>query len=222
MCVENRAAPFAFVLTTGDNFYLPDGTATRSNYTRPERCLISAHVRWRATWGNHDVGRPSTATVLGARRRWYAFTAGPARFLVLDGNDPLNRRQVAFIRRQLAVATQPVRIVVYHQPLRTAGLHPPADAARAVWEPLFRAGHVTLALQGHNHAYEHIEAGGLTYITTGGGGAPLYPCLRPANGLVKCASIHHFLLMDVSPTEVRVRAVLPSGATLDDLRLPVR
>ena len=61
MCVEARRAPFAFVLTTGDNFYRPDGVATAENYWRPERCLRAARVRWRAAWGNHDAAGGDTA-----------------------------------------------------------------------------------------------------------------------------------------------------------------
>ena len=222
MCAEYRRAPFPFVLTTGDNFYRPNGVATRANFTRPERCLTALGIRWRAAWGNHDVAGTATADVLGSPNRWYSFAAGPARILVLDGNDPLDPDQLAFIRRTLAAATEPVRIVAVHQPLRTAGIHPPADAARGAWVPLFRRGGVTLVLQGHNHDYERIAADGLTYITTGGGGAPLYPCVRPAAGLRRCVPEHHFLLVSADRSRVAVRAVTPSGRTLERVVLPVR
>jgi acid phosphatase len=221
MCAEYRRSPFAFVLTTGDNFY-PTGDATAANFTRPERCLTALGVRWRAAWGNHDIGGTSTADVLGSPRRHYAFSAGPARILVLDGNDPSDPQQLRFIREQLRDATEPVRIVAVHQPLRTAGLHGPSEAARRLWEPLLRRGRVTLVLQGHNHMYERIVAGGITYITTGGGGAQLYPCVRPAAGLRRCVFSHHFLAVNVTASRVSVRAISPSGTTLERVVIPVR
>ena len=222
MCAEYRRSPFAFVLTTGDNFYLPDGVATAANFTRPERCLIGLGVTWRAAWGNHDVAGTSTADVLGAPRRYYAMVAGPARILVLDGNDPSDPGQLRFLREQLRDAREPVRIVAFHQPIRTAGIHPPADEARRLWEPLLRRGQVTLVLQGHNHMYERLVVGGITYITTGGGGAQLYPCVRPAAGLRRCAFSHHFLAVNLNAIRVSVRAISPTGATIERVVIPAR
>src|SRR5438132_1610785 len=66
MCAIRKRIPFRFIVTTGDNFYSPDGNATQSNFYQPERCLIDyPENTWRAVWGNHDLGGPSTGTVLG-------------------------------------------------------------------------------------------------------------------------------------------------------------
>ena len=222
MCGEYRRAPFRFVVTTGDNFYRPDGVATTANFTRPERCLTALGITWHAAWGNHDAAGPGTAEALDSPRRYYAVTAGPVRLLVLDGNDPDDPAQLAFIRRQLTAAREPVRIVALHQPLHTAGIHPPSAVALRLWEPLFRRGRVTLVLQGHNHAYERFRIGALTYVTTGGGGAPLYPCVRPAEGLQRCLPAQHFLLITATRARVVVRAVTPRGTTLDRVVLAAR
>ena len=221
MCAEARREPYAFVLTTGDNFYRPDGVATARTFWRPERCLLAMRVRWRAAWGNHDVAGSGTATALGSPRRYYAFAAGPARVVVLDGNAPTDPAQAAFLRAQLRAADEPVRIVAFHQPIYTAGLHPPAEDARRLWEPIMREGGVSLVLQGHNHAYERLEAGGITYITTGGGGAQLYPCVRPARELRRCLFANHFLIVTATTRAVSVRAVAPSGRTLERVRIGV-
>ncbi len=221
MCAEARRSPTAFVLTTGDNFYSPDGTATVGNYWRPERCLRALRMPWRAAWGNHDLRGRSTAGVLGARRH-YSFAAGPARVIVLDANDPTDPGQLRFLRRQLRSAPEPVRIVAFHQPVYTAGLHGGSADARRLWAPLLRRGRVALVLQGHNHMYERLVVDGVTYITTGGGGAPVYPCVRPARGLRSCIVAHHFLAVTVSPAALSVRAVAPGGATLERVRIPVR
>ncbi len=70
--------------------------------------------------------------------------------------------------------------------------------------------------------YERFRVGPLTYITTGGGGAPLYPCVRPAPGLRRCVPAHHFLLIAATRSRVVVRAVTPNGRTLERVVLPVR
>lgn len=221
MCAEARRSRPAFVLTTGDNFYRPDGTATAENFLRPERCLRALGIPWRATWGNHDLGGTSTADVLGARRRYYAVARGPLRVIVLDANDPADPAQLRFLRRQLLRATEPARIVALHQPVYTSGIHGPSATAQRLWAPLFRRGRVALVLQGHNHMYERLGVGGVTYVTTGGGGAPLYPCVRPARGLRACVLAHHFLAVNASASRISVRAVSPRGRTLDRIRIPV-
>ncbi len=222
MCAVGRREPFAFVLTTGDNFSDPDGVATAENFWRPERCLRAQRVRWRAAWGNHDVAGDGTARALRSPRRYYAFAAGPARVVVLDGNDPASPAQAAFLRSQLRAAREPVRIVAFHQPIYTAGIHPPSEEARRRWEPIMREGGVSLVLQGHNHAYERLEAGGITYITTGGGGAQLYPCLRPAAELRACRFANHFLDVTATAAGVTVSAITPAGRTLERVRIAPR
>ncbi len=218
MCQEYQKARFAFVLTTGDNFY-PSGTASPATFNTPERCLIDLGVRYRAAWGNHDLGGRSTATTLGSPSRWYTFLAGPARLVVLDANQPDNPTQLAFLRRVLAAEKARPVIVAYHQPTRTAGLHEPQLVQQRVWEPLFVKYKVRLVLQGHNHQYERIQYKTVTYVTTGGGGANLYPCTRKAAGLVVCKPVYHFLQVEVTPTKIGVRAIAATGAIVDRFRI---
>ena len=83
--------------------------------------------------GNHDLGGNSTATVLGARKRYYTYADGTTRFIMLDGNNPSSSAQRTFLERTLKAAKEPVRIVAMHQPVYTAGLHSSSyeDSVRA-------------------------------------------------------------------------------------------
>lgn len=222
MCASNAAKPSAFVLTVGDNFYSPDGVANDGDYYTPEACLLQQGVKWRAAWGNHDLGGSSTATVLGAKAKYYSFTNGSTRFIMLNGNDPTSSTQRTWLERTLKSAKEPVRIVVEHQPPYTAGLHSPSYEARTNWVPLYKKYGVSLVLSGHNHDYERITTGGITYIVTGGGGAGLYPCARSQSGLVMCTAVHQFLEVDSSPTGIAVRSVGTKGETIDQVTVPVR
>lgn len=218
MCQEYQKARFAFVLTTGDNFY-PSGTASQATFDTPEKCLIDRGIRYRAAWGNHDLGGRSTATALRSPSRWYTFLAGPARIVVLDANQPENAKQLVFLRRVLASERVRPVVVAYHQPTRTAGLHEPRVVQQRVWEPLFVKHKVRLVLQGHNHQYERIRFKTVTYVTTGGGGANLYPCVRKVAGLVLCKPVYHFLQVEVTPTKIGVRAIATTGAIVDRFRI---
>jgi acid phosphatase len=223
MCRVARRDGIREVLTTGDNFYRPDGLATAANWTEPEACLEELGVRWRPAWGNHDLGGGATATVLGESRRYYAFRLGPMRVVVLDANTPEDPDQLAFLRRSLAGAAEPVKVVAFHQPAYTAGAHPPGEAQQRLWAPLFRRHGVALVLQGHNHAYERLVVDGVTYVTTGGGGAPVYPCVRLlATGLRACRPVHHFLRLAADDAGVEVRAIDARGRILERVRVPAR
>lgn len=218
MCLERRARPFTTVLTTGDNFY-PSGVATDRNFRRPFACLIEAGVRWRATWGNHDsLGGTSTRTELGAAH-FYAWSEAGADFIALDANRPGNDQQLRWLRDRLESSVAAVKIVYFHQPPFSAGEHPDNEGVKRWWVPLFTKHDVTLVLSGHNHDYEHLRVDGIDYVTTGGGGQGLYDCKRRPRALITCMSQHHFLLLTVDGTRVRVEAVARSGARIDDFTI---
>ena len=215
MCARNASIPYRFVLTTGDNFYRPDGAATTGNFDDPERCLIQARIPWRAAWGNHDLAGSGTATRLGGTSRWYRFRSGPATIVVLDANQPNAASQRSFLARVLAAAPPGPLIVALHQPLYTGGPHAPNVDAQRQWAPLFRQFHVDLVLQGHNHLYERLRVDGVRYITTGGGGAPVYPCIRAQRGLERCVPVNHFLEVRASETAIAVTAVQADGHVIE-------
>ena len=222
MCAIRKRIPFRYIVTTGDNFYSPDGNATQSNFYRPERCLIDYPGNtWRAAWGNHDLGGPSTGTVLGSPHRYYTWSVGTTQFFMLDANDPGSRVQLAWLDRALSTSRARVKIVVFHQPAFTSGLHTDNTIARRNWVPLFERYHVTLVLTGHNHDYEHLKVGGIDYVVSGGGGQTSYPCLRTERGAIRCVPAYHFLLVTVTSSSVTVQAIRASGEELDRFEIGV-
>jgi len=221
MCAQRSRTQFEIVVTTGDNFYAPDGTATRSNYYEPERCLIEypGH-RWRASWGNHDAYGTSTFRVLGARR-FYSWTEGGIDFFALDSNRADDTQQRAWLERGLAESTAKIKIAHFHHPPFTVGAHKDNEKVKKNWVPLFERFNVTLVLAGHNHGYEHHRRNGIHYVITGGGGAKTYPCLGIRQGLELCRPEHHFLLVTAGERSVDVRAIRIDGTTLDRFSIAV-
>ncbi|MGZ6493974.1 MAG: metallophosphoesterase [Actinomycetota bacterium] len=219
MCAVRKTIPFRYIVTTGDNFYDPDGVATQRNFFGPERCLndYPGNV-WRAVWGNHDLGGSSTRSILGAPR-YYTWSEGITQFFMLDANDTGNPTQRAWLERTLSASRARVKIVVFHQPAFTSGLHTDNTGAQRSWVPLFEQHHVTLVLAGHNHDYEHLKVRDIDYVVTGGGGRSVYPCIRAEPGALRCVSAYHFLLVTVTASWVTVEAIRPSGGRLDRFQI---
>lgn len=216
MCEMRRQVPFDLVVTTGDNFSAPDGVATESNYGSPEACLLShpGH-RWRAVWGNHDLGGGSTGTVLGARERHYTWAEGPVQFFMLDSNRAADPQQREWLAAELAGSQAVVKIAVFHHPPFTVGLHENNSEVRQHWVPLFEQHDVALVLTGHNHAYEHALVNEVHYLVTGGGGAELFPCVDDQPWLLTCLPVHHFTIVEVEGERLSVRAVGIDGREVD-------
>ena len=183
MCGEYRRAPFRFVAHDRRQL-LPARRRRDHGQLHPPGAVPPHARRRRGTPRGATTTRPARAPRRRSTRRGGTTPspAGPVRLLVLDGNDPADPAQLAFIRRQL---TARPRAGPDRRPPPAAAHRraPPAVRGRpaALGAALPARARCTLVLQGHNHAYERFRIGALTYITTGGGRA-LYPCVRPADG----------------------------------------
>ena len=63
---------------------------------------------------------------------------------------------------------------------------------------------------------------GITYIVTGGGGAPLYPCFED-KGVIpgdRFESVNHIVVCEVRNSLVTVTALRSDGSTLDHYPVP--
>jgi hypothetical protein len=217
--------PLAAVVTTGDNAY-QSGTAAEAAFARRMLDpLLGGRTPLYAALGNHDEvtrdGRRVMAA-LGIPAHWYTARVGPVELVVLDANRPEDKAQLAFLRGVLArPRAAAFRVVVFHQPAAACSFHKPDPGVVRSWVPLF-AGRVDLVLSGHNHTYERFAgAGGLPYVTTGGGGAPLYPsfasmCLGPATN-VFLRTAYHAVRLTVTERTLRLDAVGLDGKTFDSV-----
>jgi hypothetical protein len=225
------AGRLAAVVTTGDNAY-DRGTTAQAAWARhlldP---LLTGGTRLLASLGNHDdataSGRPVRAR-FGMPGRWYATVVGPVQVLVLDANRPGDTRQLAWLRRALAAPrTVPYRVAVFHQPAAACSFHTADPGVDRHFLPLLdRTGGrgVDLVLSGHNHTYERlVDSRGLPLVTTGGGGAPLYPssralCTGPARPLA-LHSAYNVVVLSATATGLHLVALDRHGRVLDEVSL---
>jgi hypothetical protein len=223
MCEWRTQKGFTYVVTTGDNFYTPDGLATASNYYDPERCLYtdSQHY-WRAAWGNHDYHGQSTQEVLGSplEPKYFSWRAGNVAFFAYDGT-VVTPEQRAWLRREVCASTAPVKIIHGHQPPFSTGRHGSNLTVRDFVHPVARDCGVQLVLTGHDHLYERSSPiDGVAYIVTGGGGQRLYKCGTPESWVILCDSRYHFLYVEVNNAKITVHAVGIDGLVFDTVNIP--
>jgi hypothetical protein len=213
------------IVTTGDDAYgagRPHEAAFARRVLAP---VLTGGARLYASLGNHDEATAGGAYVrrsLGMPASWYAARVGPVQLVVLDANRPYDAAQRAFIKRTLAAPHDAWRVVVFHQPAMSCSFHPPDAGVEKAWLPLFR-GKVDLVLNGHNHTYERFAGpGGTPYVTTGGGGAPLYPSVPPCHGpgtVRRVRTAYHAVRLTVTAHALRLDAVGLDGTAFDTLRL---
>jgi 3',5'-cyclic AMP phosphodiesterase CpdA len=225
LCDLHDTIAFEHVVTTGDNVY-PDGDPDdfQEKFLGPYDCLFDADVSFRAVLGNHDFatdkGRPEIEEdAFGMPGHRYRWRLGPVRFLMFDSNQT-GRRATRWLRDRLKdAAGAPWTIVVMHHPVYSGGTgHGSTPGFDQKFSRRFARRGVDLVLQGHDHVYSLARKRGVTYIVTGGGGAPLYGCAEPLPAPVKsCESSHHFLDLRAAVDDLTVTAVAADGTVLEQV-----
>ena len=174
---------------------------------------------WYAVLGNHDVKGDGRATYARLIRKdaYYSFVQKGYRFIALDSSSgSIDAAQIDWLRRELS--TPGPKFVFMHIPLfdpRPGGDHCFLDSTQAAeLHQMFRASRVLAVFSGHVHLFAQEPKDGVTYVTTGGGGALLYA--RAEHG-----GFHHFAMVRVDGDHVQVEAV-PVKAEIEEPRLTVQ
>lgn len=156
-----------------------------------------------------------------APRTVYHTRVGPALFVNLDSNAPLGPEtpQRKFLEAALADRGDArfVFVLFHHGPV-SAGPHGGHPQAEGLHE-LFEKHGVTASLAGHDHTYQRIQHGKVTYVVSGGGGAPLYWRAQLEKGVKAFAPVYNWAVIDLSPEKVVLEAYGLDGALLDRAEL---
>lgn len=214
------------LVTTGDNFYSDDIEAI---FNEPYDWLADSDIEFLAAWGNHDIETEERTRlvqgVLDPPGRWYSVGLGNGKLIFLDSNQVLDSSQTEWLQEQLAEAASPI-VVIFHHPAYSCGFHGNTSSVVTAWVPLFERHHVDLVLNGHDHDYERFATANTTYVVTGGGGRSLRPfgdCSPDTpDSIVSDDTIHHFLHVDVSTSEIAVTANGVDGEIIDTFVLDIK
>jgi hypothetical protein len=165
---------------------------------------------------------------------YYRFQSGGVWFFSISTESDLDpgTPQAEWLEEQLAdAAAQPgyrFGVVYMHKPMMTLADFSQRSGERAHFEPLFLQYGVKLVLTGHVHGYERFDAGDLTYVVSGGGGALLHDldariADRPEEAALRmaAASRYHALTLEVDDAELRGAAISHEGESLDEFSIPL-
>lgn len=172
--------------------------------------------------GNHEFLAANYLATFSMpnNEQWFSIDFGTLTLVSLndtvsDYPDFLEKEQVVFLHEQLSASTAPWKIAMHHQAMYSiCSVHGSREDVRGWWAREMDEHGVDLVLAGHNHIYERsvpIRGGaealpgkGTVYVVAGGAGAPLYPRFTPEwfNKVVK--STEHYVIAEVTPTEIVV------------------
>jgi hypothetical protein len=222
--------PFEFVLLLGDNIYPPHTPAEyKRKFEDPYAPLLAAGVTFHAAIGNHDdPGSLNYAPFNMSGNRYYTFrraerrlagvTSGAGvRFFALDSRS-FDKDQIDWLAGELRDSGSTWKIAFFHHPLYTSGRYRAgARTLRAAVEHVLVDGDVDVVLSGHEHFYERLQPQhGIAYFISGAGGALRVNDIRPTNLTGKGYDDDcHFILMEVSGSELYFQAINRTGATVD-------
>jgi len=172
----------------------------------------------------------------GLPPHYYFFDIANARFFVLDTNaffgakfapglEP-GSKQYKWLDYYLGRTEKTWKFVVVHEPLYSTGAHGIIEAEVKALEPLFLKHRVDLVFQGHDHNYERTmpvkeglpdEAGGIVYVTLGGGGSTLYIQRRNADWSEKFLPTYNFSFLEINEKSLNMSVYNKDGEVLDTL-----
>lgn len=213
------------VLHTGDLIY---GDVNEENYLRSHFALYGDLLRSRPIFpcpGNHDYSLDGARAyrALNPVELNYSFDWGAAHLAVLDSNE-VSAKTLDWLETDLAANRNRAtwRIVMFHHPPFAGGPNqddPLSLDARERIVPILARQGVQLVLNGHEHNYQRSRLiDGVTYLTSGGGGAAIYDPLPRAEALVQAAR-HHFVELEISDVAIRGRSIAIDGALLDSFAI---
>ena len=185
----------ALILTAGDNNY-PLGEADTidekigqfyhdyiGNY-QGAYGPGSLENRFFPSLGNHDYDNSTEDAqpyldyfTLPGNERYYDLVRGNVHFWIVNSEpqEPdgitSTSRQALWLKAGLAASTSPFDVVIYHRATYSSAHHG-GNTTMAAW-PL-KAWGAEAVINGHDHVYERLLVGGLTYFVNGTGGAGLY------------------------------------------------
>jgi 3',5'-cyclic AMP phosphodiesterase CpdA len=221
-----------FVLHTGDLVIDGYDSAQWPIFFNIERNLLRKTAFY-PVLGNHERNNRRFHEFFDITTPYYSYNWGSAHFVVLNsdlGNVALSAtakdnfwaEQQRWLEDDLAKASKSeFRFVTLHHPPFTAVKSRQAENKPVLaLVPIFEKYKVNAVFAGHDHNYQRHVNNGITYIITGGGGAPLYPVDAPINEITKkVESVEHYVKMKVVPGKATLTAVALDGHIIESIDL---
>jgi len=193
--------------------------------------IISDKVPMFPTLGNHEQNSTHHFNYMSlpGNEVYYSFDYAGVHIVCLDSNAGWTPYQAGspqyewLIKDLEAHQDAEWTFVYFHHPIFRCQPTRGIEAQRYTWHPIFKKYGVDLVLSGHDHYYfRSYPIGklgleprqGVHYLTTGGGGAPLYPISERIYGAAS-KSIHHTTVLDIQGSRIEGRAIDSDGNQFD-------
>jgi len=173
--------------------------------------------------GNHEYSDAGIANYLGyfslpGNERYYDVRTGPVHFFMLDSDEAMRTpadmaAQKAWLAGALAASSAPFRVVAVHHPPYTSSARGPYPSLR--WP--FREWGADLVLNGHDHYYERLEAGGLPYVVNGVGGQSVtaFPATAVSESRAHYSGSNGAMQITATDTQLTATFLSVDGVTRD-------
>ncbi len=181
--------------------------------------------------GNHERNNSYYYKMfaLPSEKEYYSFNYGSVHFSILDSNvedyDGSLLEQAQWLKSDLAsVSSKYWKVVVLHIP--------PFDSSYRCYKgeykdindtfvPIFENNSVDLVIGSHDHLYERLEKDNITYVISGGAGAPLYSVvdkyMLPESVYIE--SVHHACIVEATKDSLYFRAYRTDYSLMDSFTL---
>lgn len=180
--------------------------------------------------GNHEGkgGNFEKLLIPPGRGNDFSFDYGPVHYLCLDNvsRGVKTEELLRLIAADAGSSRAQWKFVSYHVPSLNFGGHWSDWGQPDALPSLAKAG-VDFVITGHSHQYERFwpvvpaagtNASHVTYITAGGGGAPLYE-IEPAIYHASAKRVHHFCLFHIKGNQLTMDTIAINGNIIDHLEI---
>ncbi len=233
-----------FIVNSGD--LVANGRSIKDweNFFRVSKPLMKS-TPYYPVLGNHEKDSPYYYNFfdLPNNEKYYYFTVGDALFIVLDSegkeisepsfiseenNDKFWHEafedyftaQKKWLQKVLDLNKEAGFVFVFqHKPLYSImkSRVEEAEMTRNFWGDIFSRNGVQVFLNGHDHHYHRAVKDNVQYITSAGGGAPLYTFDAIQPETVKYKKIEHFVNVEIKENTAILHVIDINGNEFDTI-----
>jgi hypothetical protein len=147
---------------------------------------------------------------------------GKVHFTVVDNYSDYAKgsEQYTWLENDLSSCGNRFLVVVMHLPVYSSGPHQTrVMKLKKTLIPLFEKYGVDVVFSGHNHCYEKAFANHIYYITTAGGGAPLYAKTKNLPESQLYVRTYNFCMLTVKDNTLKIQALDIDCKVLDEFSI---
>ncbi|MDD4309548.1 MAG: metallophosphoesterase [Candidatus Cloacimonetes bacterium] len=150
---------------------------------------------------------------------YYTVIHDSIKFIILDSVLDLQPSSLQYKWLQDQIQDSLPAILILHHPVFSSGEHSDELGLKQFLPQLLQNSGVFAVFSGHNHIYERSIYKGISYIVSGGGGAPLREHNNENPYSIVFARENHFIIADRNQNQISFIVYALDGTVLDEFSL---